>query len=290
MRGIALTLVLTVVAGAQNTAVSLPDALSGLRASGAQQEYSNATLFDYMDGGAETFTEAGLVRCYVRQYSGAPKRAVEIAVYAMDTRLAAFGLFRQLRGASACADSSASERLVEQRRTSFWKDAVYVEVLDKSSGPADTAGVIAVARALARALPGDASLPPEVYMLPDTGKVPGSERYTAKNFRGRATLRGVLSADYRCEDTTVCVFVMKPPTAKAAEEAREKLGASLGPVTTVAAHSQYMTPAFVHSDRFLAVVRDRVLLGILGIGDLTCRAAIAARTVARIAGPPAVNR
>jgi hypothetical protein len=89
----------------------LPDgpALGGYANVGKAESYSGATLYGYMDGGADTFLEYGFSRLWVRRYArGATQIVVEL--YAMRDAAAASALYSSMRGASGESDLAPSCR------------------------------------------------------------------------------------------------------------------------------------------------------------------------------------
>jgi hypothetical protein len=178
--------------------------------------YDRHGLYEYLDGGADIYIESGMKTCTVRHYHGLKmkKSEFEIAVYDMGTPLCAFGLFRQLQ--ERHAHGIGTESAGEPRRISFWKSSLYSEVVDKSLEPVPDSMLASLARALSRRLPGDTNFPMEIRLLPEPGKIAGSEQYRMSGFLSRSFLNNVISAQYTRPAGACTLFVMISPSDSAA--------------------------------------------------------------------------
>lgn len=202
-------------AGAADKTALLPDtfgAFPGAVASAPPEHYSSKGLYNYIDGGADIYIEAGLKTCTVRQYRGLKNKVAEceIAIFDMESPVDAFGLFRQLHeshGRGIGAESAA-----EPLRISFWKSSLYTEILDKSSKPVPDSTLASLAKAVSRRMPGDTLLPAEIRLLPEAGKILGSEQYRKSGFLSRSFLDNVISAQYKCATGACTLFVMTCPS------------------------------------------------------------------------------
>jgi hypothetical protein len=73
---------------------------------------------------------------------------------------------------------------------------------------------------LARALPGDSRMPPELGLLPTDGKVEGTESYQAEGYLGLSELMDCIFAEYAGEGgETWQGFVVRPEAAQSVWDA-----------------------------------------------------------------------
>jgi hypothetical protein len=207
--------VLTGSACAAGNAVVLSDTIGGPAGAVAlapQENYSAHGLYEYIDGGADIYIEAGLRTCAVRRY-GSPTskgREYELAVFDMSSPIFAFGLFRQLHDSHA--HGIGTESAAEPRRISFWKSSLYAEVVDKSLKQVSDSTLASLAKAVSKHMPGDTLLPVEIRLLPEAGKIPGSEHYYKSGFLSRSFLNNVISAEYSRAPGACTLFVMICPS------------------------------------------------------------------------------
>jgi hypothetical protein len=209
----------------------LPDTIGGPAGEVAfakPENYPAHGLYEYIDGGADVYIEAGLKTCVVRQYRGLKNKSAEfeIAVFDMGSPICAFGLFRQLH--DSLARGIGTESASEPRRISFWKSSLYVEVIDKSLNEVSDSAIASLAKNVAKALHGDTLLPPEIRLLPETGKIPGSEHYQKSGFLSRSFLNNALSAEYKRATGACTLFVMTCPSDSAAEAGLGVIGKEYG--------------------------------------------------------------
>ncbi|HMD67290.1 MAG TPA: DUF6599 family protein [Chitinivibrionales bacterium] len=198
-------------AGAVDKTALLPDTIGApvlAIALAAPEQYASGHLYEYIDGGADVYIEAGLKSCTVRRYGDRGNKGAEfeVALFTMAAPVNAFGLFRQLHETRTRA--LGTESSAEPLRVSFWKSSVYAEVIDKSSKPVPDSTLWTLARAVANRLPGDTSLPVELRLLPHAGEMPGTEQYRKTGFLSRSFLDSVIFARYRCAACACTLFVM----------------------------------------------------------------------------------
>ncbi len=206
--------------GAADKAVLLPDTIGGPAGAVAlapPEQYASNGLYEYIDGGADVYIEAGLKTCTVREYRGLKSKGAEfeIAVFAMAAPVNAFGLFRQLHESHTRA--IGTESAAEPLRVSFWKSSLYAEVIDKSSKPVPDSALASLAKAISSRMPGDTLAPVEIRLLPEGEKIPGSEQYRKSGFLSRSFLNNVISARYNGATGACTLFVMTCTSDSAAE-------------------------------------------------------------------------
>ena len=181
-------------AGAVDKTTLLPDTIGApaqVAALAAPEQFASRSLYEYVDGGADVYMDAGLISCTVRRYGGLKNKSAEfeIALFTMAAPVNAFGLFRQLHEGHTRA--MGTESVAEPLRVSFWKSSLYAEVIDKSSKPVPDSALLSLAKTVANRLPGDTLLPAELRLLPGAEKVSGSEQYRKSGFLSRSFLDNV---------------------------------------------------------------------------------------------------
>ena len=136
--------------------------------------YDSDTLWEYINGAAELFVEYGVQACHVTDLSSGDL-TVTVELYDMGTPLNAYGVFDReyagdpldVQGATAAAVSPPYQALLLKGGT-YGKVNVLEGELTEEKGRELLQG-------LAEALPGESSLPEEFAILPQDGKVAGTE-------------------------------------------------------------------------------------------------------------------
>jgi hypothetical protein len=163
---------------------------------GEVRVYDADTLWEYINGAAELFVEYGVLTCRTADLSSGDV-SVTVDLYDMASPLGALGVYRreqaghaiEVPGAAQAALSPPYQALMVKGNT-YAKVNVYEGELDEPTG-------LQLMENLAKALPGEGTLPPEFSLLPETGRVPGSEGYQPRSFLGLAELTDCVFAEYR---------------------------------------------------------------------------------------------
>ncbi len=149
-------------------------AVAGWERSGEAKVYVPADLFDYMDGQAELFFVYGFEKLAVQEYQRGQESPIIVEVYQVTSPADAYGLF-SFYAAGEPVDLGAGGAVEPGRLISFWQGRFYVRVF--AYGEAEQESLLALARQVAAAIPGEGTLPELVTRLPQENLVPGSVRF-----------------------------------------------------------------------------------------------------------------
>jgi hypothetical protein len=150
-------------------------ALGGYTDSGQPESYTQATLYGYMDGGAETFREYGISRAWIRRYvRGGHELLAEL--YAMKDADAASGLFSAMRRAGTEAELGAGCRgSVTESEAKLAKGGYYLVCRNEDPMARDAASVRDLCARVAARLSGECGVGLLFAGLPKEGRAPGTE-------------------------------------------------------------------------------------------------------------------
>jgi len=176
-RALAVLTVLAVAACTRGQRGPLPDgaALGGYASAGDTESYNAATLYGYMDGGADAFLEYGFSQLWVRRYTrGSTQLVVEL--YAMREAAAAAALYSSLRRAggevellAGCRGDSASAEVRVARGEH------YLVCRDEDPLARENTAVRDLCTHLLARLTGECGVGALFARLPSEGRVAGSE-------------------------------------------------------------------------------------------------------------------
>jgi len=187
--------------------------VGGWTQTGEVRVYNAETLWQYIDGAAVLFVEYGVRTCTTADMSAAGV-SVTVDLYEMASPLGAVGVFKRessgrgvnLTGATVAALSPPYQALMVKGST-YAKVNVYEGELNESEGRQLLQG-------LAASLPGEAVMPQEFSLLPEEGRVAGSEGYQPGSLLSLVELTDCLYADYEgSEGETWEGFVVLPSAA-----------------------------------------------------------------------------
>jgi hypothetical protein len=207
MRVTAPLVVLTLTVCATVAAGDFPE-IEGWAASSEVQHFGPETLWEYINGAADVFLASGFQQLTVRNLR-AGELEVTVNIYDMGTPLNAFGVYATEAGSDAArVDAGAAAAVSPPYQALLCKGPRYVKV-DAYEGELDDATARSLVAAIAAALPGDHSLPEAFSVLPETGRVVGSEGFAREGFLGLAELANCVHATYTDDDgSTYRAFVV----------------------------------------------------------------------------------
>ncbi|UCG87874.1 MAG: hypothetical protein JSW71_04830 [Gemmatimonadota bacterium] len=187
--------------------------VDGWTRTGEVRVYNAETLWQYIDGAAMLFVEYGIRTCTTADMTETGV-SVTVDLYEMASPLAAVGVFKressgrgvELTGATVAALSPPYQALMVKGST-YAKVNAYEGELTEAQGRRLLQG-------LAASLPGEPVVPQEFSLLPEEGKVTGSEGYQPGSLLGLLELTDCLYAEYEgSEGETWQGFVVLPRAA-----------------------------------------------------------------------------
>jgi hypothetical protein len=169
--------------------------VDGWTRAGEVRTYDADNLWEYINGAAELFVQHDVQTCRTADLASGDL-VVAVDLYDMGTPLNAFGVFNQENPAGGTPLPGAIEAAVSPPyQALLLKGATYVKVNAIEGELTETSGRDLL-EALAGALPGQTTYPSELGLLPEDGKVAGSEGYRREGFLGLTELPGCVYAEY----------------------------------------------------------------------------------------------
>lgn len=205
-----------VVAGCAGEAGGFPS-IDGWTQDGEVRVFDADNLWEYINGAAELFVGYDVQSCETADLSSGDV-VVALDLYDMGTPLNAFGIFSRERAGETVSVSGATDAMVSAPYLAMLvKGGIYakVNVLEGALTPESGRALL---EALVSELPGDAQLPAEFDLLPQGGKVAGSEGFQRVGYLGLTELTNCIYAEYAGEDgETWEGFAMVAPDPASAE-------------------------------------------------------------------------
>ena len=201
-----LSIIALVVAIGPAHAAVFPE-IAGWTAAGETMTFTPDTLWEHINGAAETFLQFGFQELKTAELTR-DATTVAVGIYEMGSPLDAYGVYRTERPDEAAVVPIGAQALISAPYQALMvKDRFYVKI-DVYDGEIDEASGQAILKAIAAALPGENGMPDVFSVLPADGQVPGSQRFTREAFLGVRELERCVSADY---EGGVLLFSMLPP-------------------------------------------------------------------------------
>ncbi len=186
----------------------------GWKPEGQPYRYIPENLYEYINGGADYFIAYGFIALTGANYSPASggMDSVTVDIYDMGDKLNAFGVFQPRRDSQAPSLNIGTGSFGSDDYVAFHKDRFYVEIQAYITGKKEKRVVKNMASMVAAHLPGDDSLPHELFYFPEKARIVGSERYIRGGILGHAFLDRGIMCDYRIEGKKVTAFVAFLPS------------------------------------------------------------------------------
>ncbi|MCP4291608.1 MAG: hypothetical protein GY780_07210 [bacterium] len=212
-------MILLVLMAAASTAVAQPEQINvpvpaGWTAVDQEYRYDRENLWEYINGAAELFLTYGFRELIVLDVEKGDS-GLTISVYDMGTSLGAFGIFEREKPATGDQLKGIGGAAILQPpyRALLLKDRFYVKM--EVGGDDVSAELLTQAMAdVAANLPGSDELPPQLALLPEADRLPGTVAFAGRDFLGISDLRNCMHASYELADgVEYQLFVMKPSQA-----------------------------------------------------------------------------
>jgi hypothetical protein len=132
----------------------LPEAtkIAGWKCFGESVLYQDEALFDYLNGGAETFFDYGFTQALVQEYSRGAARII-LDIYEMSSPNGARGIFQKRTSTDYQRLSIGEEGRLGDYYLIFYKGPFFVAVTGLSMEPGVIEGIESIARAVAERIP-----------------------------------------------------------------------------------------------------------------------------------------
>lgn len=153
----------------------IPREIHGWRVAGEDRVYNRQTIFDYLDGAGEVYLAYDFHQVFARTYERDGEAPLLVDIFDMGCSADAFGIFsfeRENEDQTLGQGSEYSGGLLR-----FWKGRFFVSILARRETAASRAAVMALGRAVDRAIPETGSPPALLRQLPPEGLLPNSVRY-----------------------------------------------------------------------------------------------------------------
>lgn len=218
-------------------------------------------LWEYINGAAELYLTYSFRELIVREVEK-QGQSLSLSVYDMGRPLDAYGIFEREKPANArTVEGAGAAALVQPPyRALLLKDRWYVKV-DIGGETIEEQILSAVLGELAAGLPGEDELPPQLGVLPETNRRPGTLAYAALNFLGLGELRNCVHAEYSTPEGLEYQLFRMP--------ARPAFLAGLSDRWTEKEHGgrRLLTRQIPYRGEVLLLVDGENLVGISGIAD-----------------------
>jgi len=192
--------------------------IDGLTVRGAADVYDSETLFEYINGAAESYLAYGFDELTAQSYEENGEVVLVVDVYRHRDRVNAFGIYCQERPVDGPFVEVGTEGYHQPGVVNFFKGRYYVKILSYRQLDDERKDLVDLAGRLADRLDGDTAFPRALDFLPQSDRIPHTERYIARDFLGHGFLHSAFVADYSLDGGRRQAFLLMPDNAAGAQE------------------------------------------------------------------------
>ncbi len=199
-----------------------PGALGGCARTSPPLFFSRGTLWDYINGAADTYLQYGFEQLLVSQWTTTKDSTrLTIEIYRMESPDHAFGIYSAERSPDDRPIAIDVDGYQGAYFLNFWKGPHYVKLSSMRSSKGAGEALLNLARAVSASIPGRFD-PPELFrFLPKEGRIERSERFVPDNFLGHAFLKNGHLLEYRRDENRYHLFLADIESSIAATKAFE---------------------------------------------------------------------
>jgi len=241
--------------------------LPGWSAPGPPVFYNEGNLYQYIDGQCELYFSYDFRQLASQELASSADADYTVVadLYDMAALDNAFGVYSVGRTINANFVGAGAQGMWAPGELRFWKDRYFCLLTALPTEKGTKADLLAIAQAVAGAIPGKVTRPALLPYFPQEGAVANSARYFLKDVLGQAFLSDGMSVTYKKGETSYRLFLCRFPDTRAAEEALSKLSQDFdGPKWHPDVYSPFPPSAFSVKDEyygtFFAAPADRFLV------------------------------
>jgi len=175
------------------------------------QQYLPDSLYEYIDGAAESYLGYDFRELVVAQYKskGVPAGSMTVEVYDMGNPRQAFGIYSAERYPDTRFLAAGIQGYYEEGSLNFLVGRYYVKLMCYDCGPSAEKMLTAVAGEVSGRVQDKGGFPSILSSFPRSGLVPNSEKFILRNFQGLSFLQNGYQAGYKLEGREFECFIVE---------------------------------------------------------------------------------
>ncbi len=268
LAGLAVLAAAGLLAGqGSSSAMPVPEA-KGWELAEEPQTFRPESLFEYIDGAAESYLGYDFKELRVFQFKGLDKAELTVEVYDMGTPRNAFGIFSAERSPESRVVGIGLVGYQEEGALNFMTGPYYIKLICYGAGGAASAALESFARSVEAKAGDRGSLPPLLRAFPAEGLIERSEKFILKNFLGYNFLHDGFVANYSASGLEFDCFFIEGRNDEEAESMMKRYLASLAKSNPAAKETAagYRLRDKYALNIFLAR-KGRIICGVIRVAD-----------------------
>jgi len=192
--------------------------LAGWAMSEAPQKYLPETLFEYINGGAESYLSYEFMELALGQYKASTGKAtMTVEIYDMGTPRNAFGIYGAERYPESRFLPIGVQGYIEDGALNFLAGRYYIKLLAYEAGAEAETALKTFAAEILKGVKDVGAFPIPVTSFPKEGLIANSERFILRDFLGLKFLTNGFVAAYKAAGGEFDAFIIETKTPAEAQ-------------------------------------------------------------------------
>jgi hypothetical protein len=181
--------------------------LNGFKKEANYPVYTPDDLWDYINGGADSYNSLGFVDLNIVEYTKGKKNVVKLEVYRHQSNDLAFGIYALERAPSYNFIDLGVQGYNGAGFSNFYKGDFYVKIYTHSKSRKALEAVDLLANAVEEAIQADTEFPELIKAFPLEGKVINEEMFVSENVIGHSFLSDAFRASYKSDGKSFIIYL-----------------------------------------------------------------------------------
>jgi hypothetical protein len=191
----------------------VPD-LDGFKKETNYPVYTPDDLWDYINGGADSYNALGFKDLHIFEYSRGKKNQIKLEIYRHRSEEMAFGIYALERAPSYNFISRGVQGYSGEGFQNFFKGVYYIKIYTYSKNKKALEGVDKLASEVDQAIDAKKTFPEELGLLPAEGRKVNEEMFVSENVIGHSFLSDAYRASYDVDGKSFIIYLFVRESAE----------------------------------------------------------------------------
>lgn len=240
--------------------------LDGFKLEKSYPVYTPDDLWDYINGGADSYNALGFSDLHIAEYTKGKKVSVKVEIYHHLNEDLAFGIYALERASSYNFVPIGVQGYSDEGMINFLKGSCYVKISTHSKSKKAIKAVDELAEKLEQIIDGSSEFPAILFDFPTEGKAVNEEMYIAENVIGHEFLSDAFRVNYNIDGRRFIIYLFTEEISGSLSEMVHEYLERLDLDSESVSEGKYAFKDGYNGDIFLALKGERMVL-ITGLGN-----------------------
>ncbi len=187
---------------------NVPD-LDGFKKESAYPVYTPDDLWDYINGGADSYNALGFTDLTIFEYKKGKKNIIKLEIYRHRSPEMAFGIYALERAPTYNFIERGVQGYSGEGFLNFFKGVYYIKIYTYSKNKKALDGVESLALAVDKAIDAKNMFPAALNLFPAEGRKINEEMFVSENVIGHSFLSDAYRASYSVGEKSFIVYLFE---------------------------------------------------------------------------------